>query len=268
MIMIPRIRYPIDGMPSIVQCGLCTHGTKVKEAFRQSKLWSLHHYHYDGQIEFRGSLHQFHPGWASLIPPREEVAWTFPSHATHHYVHFRAGTGQRVPMPLVSPARIGDLMAGLPALFGMNPHLANVRLWDTLIFFGVEPLRSAPEPGLHPHVQIALSEIRNAGPGMVSAAALARKMGVSRSHLTRCFRRELGQGIQAFARQRKIEQALELLHESELDIKSVAIECGLPDLQHFNKLIRRATGLSPRAIKMLSPDLSQFIRQAQSPGER
>lgn len=51
------------------------------------------------------------------------------------------------------------------------------------------------------------------------------------------------------ARQRKTEQALHLLRESELDIKSIAIECGLPDMQQFNKLVRGATGVSPRACR-------------------
>ncbi|GAB4168397.1 MAG: hypothetical protein Fur0032_06660 [Terrimicrobiaceae bacterium] len=243
--MIPRLRYPLHSLPSIEQCGLCTHGTKVRETFRQSKLWSLHLYHYAGQLEFRGEVHDFHPGWASLIPPREETTWIFPNHATHHYVHFRAGTGRRTSLPLVGPAKIGDLMASMPGLFQENPQFANVRLWDALIFLAGEPPKSA-EQGLHPHVQIALSEIRNAGPGMVSAATLARKMGVSRNHLDQCFRREMGCGIQAYTRRRKTEQALHLLRESDLDIKSIAIECGLPDLQQFNKLIHRATGQSPR----------------------
>ena len=248
MDMVPQFRFPMGGMPSIVQCGLCTHGTKVRETFRQSKLWSLHYYHYAGQIAYGGKLHGFHPGWASLIPPREEATWVFPSHATHHYVHFRAGTGQRVSLPLVRPAKIADLMSSLPALFRESPQLANVRLWDALIFLAGDPDKSSERPR-HPHVQIAMSEIRNAGPGMTNASALARKMGVSRAHLSRCFRQEMGEGIQSFVRHQRLEQALELLRSSDLDIKSIAIECGWPDLQQFNKLIRLATGLAPRTFR-------------------
>ena len=248
VIVIPRLTYPLETQPTREQCALCTHGRKVRETFRQAKLWSLHYYHYAGQLEFRGDLHAFHPGWASLIPPREEATWIFPSHATHHYVHFRAGTGRRTALPLVGPAKIGDLMASLPALFQQSPLLASVRLWDALIFLAGEPPKST-EHGLHPHVQIALSEIRNAGPGMVNASALARRMGVSRTHLDQCFRREMGEGIQSYARHQKVKHALDLLRGSDLDIKSIAVECGLPDLQQFNKLIRRATGRSPRAYQ-------------------
>ena len=47
----------------------------------------------------------------------------------------------------------------------------------------------------------------------------------------------------------KLNRACHLLAHSSLAIKSIAIETGIPDLQYFNKLIRKTTELSPRAYR-------------------
>ena len=78
---------------------------------------------------------------------------------------------------------------------------------------------------------------------------MARKIGVSHNHLTQAFQRSFGCGVRQFIQRERVARACHLLTQSSLAIKSIALETGIPDLQYFNKLIRRATGLSPRAYR-------------------
>ncbi|MDX9978991.1 MAG: helix-turn-helix transcriptional regulator, partial [Lentisphaeria bacterium] len=47
----------------------------------------------------------------------------------------------------------------------------------------------------------------------------------------------------------RIQAASALLRESELSIREIGIEVGLPDKSHFAKLFKRKTGLSPGAYR-------------------
>jgi transcriptional regulator GlxA family with amidase domain len=46
-----------------------------------------------------------------------------------------------------------------------------------------------------------------------------------------------------------MERAEYFLRKTALPVKGIAAECGVTDLQHFNKLVRRFFGKSPRAIR-------------------
>jgi transcriptional regulator GlxA family with amidase domain len=51
---------------------------------------------------------------------------------------------------------------------------------------------------------------------------------------------------------RRATRAQHLLLTTNLPVKVIAAEVGVPDLQEFNKLIRRHCGHSPRAVRELS----------------
>ncbi|MHC4887055.1 MAG: helix-turn-helix domain-containing protein, partial [Planctomycetota bacterium] len=42
----------------------------------------------------------------------------------------------------------------------------------------------------------------------------------------------------------------ELLRQTDLPVKAIAVEVGMADLQRFNKAFRRSTGVSPRAYRV------------------
>ena len=44
-------------------------------------------------------------------------------------------------------------------------------------------------------------------------------------------------------------RAQHLLSQSTLPIKAIAEEVGIPDLQHFNKVVRRKLGGAPRRLR-------------------
>jgi transcriptional regulator GlxA family with amidase domain len=69
------------------------------------------------------------------------------------------------------------------------------------------------------------------------------------AHLRRCFRAELGLGVKPWIQARRLERARHLLAHSALPVRAIAAQLGIADLQRFNKLVRRACGLGPRALR-------------------
>lgn len=221
------------------------------------ELWSLHAYHYRGEIRTLGRGYvAFRPGWVGLIPAGVLAEWRFPSHAPHHYAHFALEDSGRAPMRLPVLQDLGHAFDGYCAAFDEmiryfqpDPERAAVRLWDLLHRLRGEPPGLALKPPLHPTLQIALSYIHNPRPGLLAVGRIARAMGVSHNHLTNLFRKHYGIGVRQFIQREQLSRACDLLANSALSVKSIANEIGIPDLQYFNKLIRRKTGLSPRAYR-------------------
>lgn len=86
----------------------------------------------------------------------------------------------------------------------------------------------------------------------LSASAVARKLGVHRTTLNRLFLREMGMTPGSYLQELRLQHALSLLRETELPIKAIAAECGLPYAGYFCRLIRRITGLPPVAYRKQS----------------
>lgn len=80
-------------------------------------------------------------------------------------------------------------------------------------------------------------------PAGVSAAAAA--LGVTREHLTRIFRLEVGLPPGAWLRHRRIERA-ELMLASGLDVGDVAARVGFASRSHFAIAYRNQRGTNPR----------------------
>lgn len=253
----PSFFFPLGSMPRLVQSGLCLHGARSVESFRQRGLWSLHAYHYKGEFKMEKTMYQFLPGWVSLIPPNFEVEWHFPQHAPHYYAHFRAGVSTKREGISIRILRdlgrkssyFGTMFEDLFQFTSPNSTKANVRLWD-LLFQLTEPTTTINAPlRYHPSLQIALSMIRNTPSDKLLVGEMARQMGVSHNHLTQLFQRHFGCGTREYIWRERIKRACDLLTGSKLQVKSVAIECGFPDLQYFNKVIRRATGYAPTVFR-------------------
>ena len=256
MTEIPAVEIDLARPPRIVQAGLCLHGLRAAESFCLPAAWSLHAYHYPGEIRVRRRTLPFRAGWVSVIPPDTLVEWHFPSHAPHHYVHFALESSGEPLVRLPMLQDLGDSFDGFCAAFeGLiqfhpgDPLRAAVRLWDLLHQLRRPPAHPTPDPRLPPSVQIALSLIHSQPSERISVGEIARTIGVSHNHLTQAFQRSLGCGVRQFIQRERVARACHLLTHSSLAIKSVALETGMPDLQYFNKLIRRTTGLSPRAYR-------------------
>ncbi|HEX3272168.1 MAG TPA: helix-turn-helix transcriptional regulator [Ktedonobacterales bacterium] len=76
---------------------------------------------------------------------------------------------------------------------------------------------------------------------------LAARLGVSRYHLIRAFRRAWGVTPHQYRTLRRIERAQALLANSDLTVTEICFAVGFQSPGSFSALFRRATGQAPHA---------------------
>jgi AraC-like DNA-binding protein len=78
---------------------------------------------------------------------------------------------------------------------------------------------------------------------------LTKVMGRSQNYLARCFHRRFGVTIPHYILLRRLDLARQLLSTTQMAVKEVAGEVGIPDPQYFNKKFRRTVGISPTEFR-------------------
>ncbi|WP_083637572.1 helix-turn-helix domain-containing protein [Pararhizobium arenae] len=87
----------------------------------------------------------------------------------------------------------------------------------------------------------------------IRIADLAATISVSESHFTRSFSISAGVTPYQFIMKARIERAQTLMRQSKAEMADIAIECGLSDQPHFNRLFRRFVGTTPLKWRTLNP---------------
>lgn len=82
-----------------------------------------------------------------------------------------------------------------------------------------------------------------------SVAEMARLVGLSASRLHALFREELAQTPHGWLAERRLEWVRELLENSDLPLAEVALRAGFSDQSALTKAVRKATGLTPGAVR-------------------
>lgn len=94
-------------------------------------------------------------------------------------------------------------------------------------------------------VQTALLLIDSDLSANLTLHSLARNLQVSAGYLSTVFKQEMGQTLTSYIRERRMQHARHLLRTTNLQIGTVALHCGIPDLHYFTKLFKKETGISP-----------------------
>jgi transcriptional regulator GlxA family with amidase domain len=79
----------------------------------------------------------------------------------------------------------------------------------------------------------------------LSLDALARRAHLSARHLSRLFRRELGQAPGAYVEAVRVEAARRLLETTRLGMDAVAARCGLGSPETLRRAFLRTVGVTP-----------------------
>ena len=80
----------------------------------------------------------------------------------------------------------------------------------------------------------------------LSLSKLAAQQNVSAGYLCAIFKREVGKTVTEYVRDKRMEYACHLLATTELQVQTVALYCGIVDVQYFAKMFKRHTGKTPR----------------------
>lgn len=247
---IPALRINLAEPPRIAAIGIGTHGPSPRERWRLPGLWCVHAYDYDATLTLDGLALPIAPGSIGVCPAGADLIYAFPGRSTHSFSHFRPAAGPaRWTVPAMTRAGAGwrafdQGLREAVAWWPTEPRRAEARLWDLL-------WRLATPAGevAHPLVERArrLIELRLGEPLPVSR--VARELGCSHNHLIRLFRAELGTTPAAWIRARRAARARHLLTATDMAVAAIAVEVGIPDPHHFNKVVRRELGASPRAVR-------------------
>lgn len=108
---------------------------------------------------------------------------------------------------------------------------------------------AAPQPiigGLAPAVlRRAIERLRSDSDADVSLAALAADAGLSRFHFCRSFKESTGLSPHAWLRQHRLEQAMNMLRESDEPVVSIAAALGYASQTAFAAAFKKLTGETP-----------------------
>jgi signal transduction histidine kinase/AraC-like DNA-binding protein/ABC-type sugar transport system substrate-binding protein len=83
----------------------------------------------------------------------------------------------------------------------------------------------------------------------ISRGDVAAYVGLSESHLTRCFRQEMGVTPITYLNRYRVRQAKALLEAGAQSVTGIAMEVGFSDSHYFARVFRREVGLSPSAYQ-------------------
>lgn len=103
-----------------------------------------------------------------------------------------------------------------------------------------------PMHNAHPKLQAALALMNEHLGRMLGIDELAEAMGISRRHLERLFKRNLGCSPSRHYLDLRLQQARQLLQSGKQPMTDIAQQCGFVSLQHFFRCYRQYFGAHPR----------------------
>ncbi len=256
-----RWRLNLNQPPEIVSAGLSTHGLNGEERYLLANHWCLHLYLYEVELQFDQYRFQVRPGYVTIVPPNIPICYAYTGPGTHLYFLFTAAEadkGDGVSVPPIS--NLGDAFEGefaaiknVVGSIDSAPYRLRSRLWSLLAMLADRNVSAPNHPATaHPAVRRAQQLIELRLSDTISVADLADEVDVSLSYLAKLFRKACGQTVAEYIIRRRAERAFHLIANSTMPIKAIAYSVGLPDLQQFNKAIRRSFGRSPRTIREMA----------------
>ncbi len=83
----------------------------------------------------------------------------------------------------------------------------------------------------------------------LSLSTLAAAQNISAGYLSSVFKKETGRTVTQYITDERIKQAMRLLRTTRLQIQTVALHCGIMDVQYFSKVFKKYTGKTPKEYR-------------------
>ncbi|MGV3615568.1 MAG: helix-turn-helix domain-containing protein [Fimbriimonas sp.] len=248
-----RVEVPVAPLPEVVLVARSIHGDLPVQGWIVDGLWGMHLYRYSADLIVGGEATRLEPGYAGFTPAGARAEYHFEETSVHVFAHLRFPVDAETrPLPLVFPVgpRFPALWAQMEEAVGFFPtdrRRAAVRAWDVLLTLLDAAAVDTPTLPIPVWRTLELIEQRMHEP--LSVAELAHEVGLSHNHLTRLFRASTGQTVVEAIAHRRMERTRHLLQFSNMPVKEIAVQVGLPDLQHFNKAVRKHLGAAPTRLR-------------------
>jgi AraC-like DNA-binding protein len=135
-----------------------------------------------------------------------------------------------------------------------------LQLWTPLL---LDSLAQEP-PRPRSRLAALLAWIRAEPASPWTAAAMARRTGVSVSQLHALFRSELGTTPRAWLGELRLKRMAEQLAQTDLPIAELAYRGGYSDQSALTRAMKRATGLTPAAYRRRCREMRPLQQQTRS----
>ena len=110
--------------------------------------------------------------------------------------------------------------------------------------------RLIPPDDLTPDLAARVRQFLDAHPAKpFRAATLAAQLGMSEAHLRRLFRETYGKTPRKYATEVRIRRAADLLRGTERSIKQIAQAVGYQNVAAFDRIFKRAFGVTPSELR-------------------
>lgn len=86
----------------------------------------------------------------------------------------------------------------------------------------------------------------------LSLSSLASLQNISPGYLSTIFKKETGKTLTEFIVDKRVEHAKRLLTTTRLQVQTVALHCGIMDVQYFSKIFKKKTGKTPKEYRETS----------------
>ena len=83
----------------------------------------------------------------------------------------------------------------------------------------------------------------------LSLHSLAMHQGISDGYLSTVFKKETGKTLSQYIQEKRIKHAMHLLDTTHLQVQTIALHCGIMDMQYFSKIFKKHTGKTPKEYR-------------------
>ncbi|MHC4871641.1 MAG: AraC family transcriptional regulator [Planctomycetota bacterium] len=244
--------------PELVTAGISMQKNPGTYSYTLPDRWGLLLFHNKFNVDFLDTTVYLRPGYIALFPPEMTKTYHFESsQTTYNCLHFKTtGKGERVEqLPIIIDASeeldyFDNLFLDVIQLLTTDKERAEVVLWNILFkLLDTIPKDKKSAPRQDPVFTFAIKQIEMNLMNKISVSGLAKLCDISHNHLTNLFKKNLGLTVTGYIQKKRMERISHLLLYTNQPIKQIACECGMADLQLFNKTVKKLLGMSPRKYR-------------------
>ena len=103
--------------------------------------------------------------------------------------------------------------------------------------------------GYSPLIQRVITRIDSDLTADLSLKAIASLLNVNPSYLSTQFKKETGSTLTDYVNRKRVEHAILLLNSTSMQIQTIALYCGIPDVNYFTKLFKKYINKTPKEYR-------------------
>ena len=103
--------------------------------------------------------------------------------------------------------------------------------------------------GLSPIVRKTVLMIESNVSSALTLSTLAEAQNVSAGYLSTIFKKETDKTVSEYIWEKRLRRAEHLLSTTNLQIQTVALHCGVVDVQYFSKMFKKQRGMTPKEYR-------------------